>query len=555
MPVDKAHRCGPEFLALLDGVDEGVLLFDAGGLVRAANVRLAQLFEVDPAALQECTDLDSLIRLIRPQLANADESLARWRELHAHHGEAAWDELELSSPPRALQRFARPVSTPAGQLSGWLELYRDVTSERLFQSRLAQTDKMAALGQLVSGIAHELNNPLTSIMGYTQLLLARQKGAAISGGSRRDSADMQKIFNQAERARRIVKNLLIFAREAEPQRLSVNLNEIVERTLALRSYELRVENIAVELDLAADLPSTMADPHQLQQVILNLIVNAEHALQQHDGPRRISIRTRLHLPNRLAVEVADNGPGVAAEISTRIFEPFFTTKPAGVGTGLGLSIAYGIVKEHGGSISVERRRQPGACFVVELPLVAPPAESAVQVQAGQPYRVVGTLAAGRHILVVEDEPTVAQLIHDVMAEDGHHVEIFDDSQRALQRVLQAQPPIDLIICDLKMPRLDGQAFYRALAERMHLASQRLLFVTGDTLSPRTQAFLESSQVPFLAKPFLVEELKLAVEQRWQASPLGGESLTTRLPAQRRRKPAPPDAIVQPARGASQRQQK
>ena len=205
-----------------------------------------------------------------------------------------------------------------------------------FQSKLLQTEKMAALGRMVSGIAHELNNPLTAIMGYAQLLL--------SHGLRQDQlVEARRVFQEVERASRIVKNLLYFAREKNPERTCVNLNEIVERALALRSYELRVQNNAVECDLAPNLPQTLADPHQLQQAVLNLVMNAEQALVLSRGKGTISIRTRTKSEKRIALEIADDGPGVPKEIAPRIFEPFFTTKPPGIGTGLGLSIVNGIV--------------------------------------------------------------------------------------------------------------------------------------------------------------------------------------------------------------------
>jgi two-component system NtrC family sensor kinase len=359
---------------------------------------------------------------------------------------------------------------------------------------------------LVSGIAHELNNPLTAIMGYGQLLLGQ-------GLAPEQYSEASKVFQQAERARRIVKNLLYFARENEPERTRVDLNEIVERTLALRSYELRVENILVECDLAGDLPETMADPYQLQQVVLNLLTNAEQALLQDRGQGKVKIKTRMAEGRRIVVEISDDGPGVPRGIASRIFDPFFTTKPPGVGTGLGLSIVYGIVKRHRGEVTFENQSGGGARFVVELPVVEIPVnerEPAVPEFASdsQPVR------SGR-ILVVEDEPSVAQLIVDVLREEGHQVEAVLESQEGLARLARAH--YDLVVCDLRMPRLDGPAFHEALIRADSPAQDRILFVTGDTLAPRTMQFLEKSKLPYLAKPFLVEELKLAVNHRLQRS--------------------------------------
>jgi two-component system NtrC family sensor kinase len=373
------------------------------------------------------------------------------------------------------------------------------------QSKIFQTEKLAALGQLVSGIAHELNNPLTSIMGYAQLLLGR-------GLADKHMAEAKKIFQEAERARRIVKNLLFFARETTPERSQVELNEVVERTLALRSYELKIENIVIETDLFPNLPPTMADPYQLQQVVLNLLVNAEQALMESRGCGTVKISTGYAGGDRLTLEVADDGPGMPAAIASRIFEPFFTTKPPGDGTGLGLSIVYGIVHQHGGEISLESRPGAGTKIRVELPLTA--AAPARPQPAAPAIEIAEPKVRPSRILVVEDEPTVGQLISDVLQEDGHQVDAVLDGQEGLARLSAAA--YHLVICDLRMARLDGQAFYDALVAASSSLRDRIIFITGDTLAPRTLEFLEPLGLPYLAKPFLVEELKLAVNHALQS---------------------------------------
>ena len=374
------------------------------------------------------------------------------------------------------------------------------------QPQTLQTEKMAALGQLVSGIAHELNNPLTAIMGYAQLLLGR-------GLRPVQLAEARKIFREVGRARRIVKNLLFFAREAKPERSQASLNEIVERTLALRSYELKVENIVVKRALDPRLPLTLADPYQLQQVVLNLLVNAEQAILSSRGHGCIWIRTRRRPGHRIRLEVADNGPGIPSEISSRIFDPFFTTKPPGVGTGLGLSIIYGIVREHEGEVSWENRARGGSRFIVELPVVEvvlPEAEpkSSASIQ----YLHAGS---GRRILVVEDEPIVAQLIADTLREQTYSVDIVLNGREGLSRL--AQRSYDLVICDLRMPGLDGPSLFESLVKTGSPMKDRILFITGDTLARRSTDFLEKHRLPFLAKPFLVEELLLAVSKGLDAA--------------------------------------
>lgn len=497
--VNPGRHLEAELRGVMESVDAGILLFGSAGQLRFSNHCFAQLFGIETRRLTKIACRQELDELISGRFRNAESFNAPWTRYLTGRGEPGHDELELTRPVRrVLERFSRPVVDSDGHPVGWLEMYRDVTADRQMPSKLIQTEKMAALGQLVSGIAHELNNPLTAIMGYGQLLLGHGLAPA-------QLSEARNIYQEAERARRIVKNLLYFARENNPERTRVDLNEIVERTLALRSYELKVENIVVECDLAKDLPNTMADPFQLQQVVLNLLVNAEQALLQGRGHGRVAIRTRRLAAGQIRLEVSDDGPGIPPEIASRIFDPFFTTKPPGVGTGLGLSIVYGIVHQHGGEVTFESRPRGGAKFIVELPIVVVPETK--RRLADPPVAVQGSSASAR-ILVVEDEPTVAQLIVDVLTEEGHHVESVLDSQEGLTRLSRSH--CDLVICDLRMPRLDGRAFYDALVASGSPVRDRIIFITGDTLAPRTVKFLEEYSLPYLGKPFLVEELKLAV---------------------------------------------
>ena len=497
---ERADRTEAALRALAQSVPFALLEND--GTLRFASPALAALFALEDQQLTGISDATTWQsiggRFRNPQaFALSREALSR--------GEISEyvDQLDMVHPARRLiERRVRPVFNTQQRIVGWLELYGDVTGERQSQAFLLQAEKMAALGHLVSGIAHELNNPLTTIMGYAQLLLG-------SGLSKSQLSEARNVYQEAERARRIVKNLLYFSRANQPERTRVELNDVVERALALRTYELRVENIAVICELATDLPPTMADPYQLQQVVLNLLVNAEQALIESRGSGHVYVRTSwigVGENRRLLLEVADDGPGIPPEIGSQIFDPFFTTKPPGVGTGMGLSIVYGIIRQHGGEIRYESHPGTGTRFTIELPvLMVPTPEKATDAAAGELSRPA---AVTSRILVVEDEPTVAQLLVDILTEEGHEVEATLDSQEGLTRL--SRKKYGLVICDLRMPRLDGRAFYDALVRSGSPVRNRILFITGDTVARGTHEFLQATGVPHLPKPFLVEEVKLAV---------------------------------------------
>lgn len=499
-------RNGEELLqaqleAVAESSDIGVVLFDGAGRVQLANRRFTELAGLERDEIAGCP-WEELARKMASQMDAPEDFIARWRVRMQRLGEASWDEIHIESPaPHRIERFGRPVRNAAGSTIGRLESYREVAHGSRAEMRGMQTEKLAGLGQLVSGIAHELNNPLTSITGYAQLLISRPLPTP-------QAADAQRIFQEAERASHIVKNLLLFARDRRPEKRPVNLNEVVDRTLALRNYELRVENIAVEANLDRDLPLVLADPVQIQQVLLNLIINAEQAIEHSEKEGIIRIRN-FRAGDRVHLEISDSGSGIAAENLGRIFDPFFTTKPAGVGTGLGLSLAQEILREHGGQISVEGASGGGAKFTIELPISAQQKiENLFPRSEPTQVRILPRGRRARRVLVIEDEPTVAQLIEDVLTEEGYAAETHLDGRGGLERALHEE--FDLVICDLKMPRVDGRTIYQELVRHHSPLQNRMVFVTGDVLASRTMEFLESSGLPYLAKPFQVDDLKEAV---------------------------------------------
>jgi signal transduction histidine kinase/CheY-like chemotaxis protein len=502
--------------SLIEWLEEGIVLFDAHHGIRAMNSRFVQMAGLGANEPGRITTLDELIARVARQAAEPESFAEQWRE-SARGGEGATrEELHLVRPvPRVLERAARPILDASGRRLGRVEIYRDLTAQRVFQSKLLQTEKLAALGQLVTGVAHELSNPLTSILGYAQRLLLRSGAAGYP-------EEIGQIFQEAERASTILRQLLLTARESRPGRSRVALNQVVSRTVELQRFSLAAAKIRLELDLDATLPFVQGDAGQLQQVLMNLIGNARQALEQQGRGGLIRLRTQRVDENRVVLEVGDDGPGVPEAIWARIFDPFFTTKPAGVGTGLGLTIVLGIVREHGGQVNVASPPGGGAVFTLEFP--AAPAEEprllgipatgpglkteylparGALAPVPQPSATRSTTAKGR-VLVVEDEPTVARLIGDVLEDDGFRVDLLLDGREALKRA--AKEDYDLVICDMKMPSLDGQRFYKTLVRTGNPLRGRFLFVTGDVIAAHTHEFLERNHLPHVAKPFRVEEL-------------------------------------------------
>jgi signal transduction histidine kinase/CheY-like chemotaxis protein len=385
----------------------------------------------------------------------------------------------------------------------------DLTPHALLDDKIVLRERLATLGELISGIAHELNNPLTAVTGYAELLLA-------NGLPPEAREQVARLGEEADRASRILKSLLLFARGEGAERQPVDLNELVERTLSLRAYELKVQNIDLVRHYAPDLPAVLADATQLQQVVLNLVLNAEQAIRSQRPHGRITLRTRWQPEEgQVVVEISDDGPGILPAVRPFIFDAFFTTKEAPEGSGLGLSISEVIVKDHGGEIGVESTPGCGATFSVELPLPPqpPPARPAPPLAgraAAAPARRRRAVRVGARILVVDDEPVVAHLIADTLRKQGFVVRVHTDSRRALEEAYRR--PFDLVICDVRMPELDGAAFHRLLSERRPEMAQRLLFTTGDTLARDTMRFLEQVRLPHLAKPFHVEELRAMVAE-------------------------------------------
>lgn len=376
-----------------------------------------------------------------------------------------------------------------GQIRGCLGIIRDVTGERRLADQLLQREKLAAVGQLVSGVAHELNNPLAGVLAFAQLLEASPAG----------DADQQEavraIHKEAKRAARIVSNLLLFARERDPERTRTDLNAVLIDALELRRYVLRTQQVEVVTELDPSLPAVWADPFQLQQVVLNFITNSEYALKGVDHQKRIVLRSWVS-NDRVYASVADNGSGIESEVIDRVFNPFFTTKEVGEGTGLGLSISHGIIRQHGGHIGVESTPGGGATFTIDLPLSpltsAKPESATVGARRG---------SASSTFLIVDDEPSIRRAIVRYLLREGHAVDAASSGEEALARM--ADRRYDAILLDLRMPDTAGEKVYEQLRREDPEHAARVVFATGDAESSGVRDFLRDAERPFVSKPFML----------------------------------------------------
>ncbi|MEK7803001.1 MAG: ATP-binding protein, partial [Deltaproteobacteria bacterium] len=320
---------------------------------------------------------------------------------------------------------------------------------------------------------------------------------------------LREINEASHRCKRIVENLLTFARFHKPEKKHCNINNIITTAVELRAYQLKVGDIKVELNLAPSLPKTLADEHQLQQVLLNLINNAEHSIAEKGVKGKITISTEGKDKN-IIIKVSDTGKGIPDDIISNIFNPFFTTKQVGKGTGLGLSISYGIIKEHGGNITANSRHGEGASFIIELPIIEKhddeeltPSESEAPQQhlAGE----------GLRALVLDDEPPILTLLNEVLSDAGFRVDTAGRVEDALKLLKKTR--YNLIISDIKMPGMDGKEFYRKVKAMNPKAARDIIFLSGDSASKETQDFFKETGNPFLHKPFTIEKFKKIISKR------------------------------------------
>jgi signal transduction histidine kinase len=504
LPSDAFQRL---FEAVHEGVYIGLIGAEAAqSATLAANPHLRLMFgwaddvpagDVKPFEPSRFVDSQARTSFIQ-QLTRDGSAQDYLLRLRRADSSAMW--VEVTARAEAIQE-----RDGALQKNGTLRIeavMRDVTERKKLEDQardlyhqLLQAEKLAALGQTMSGVAHELNNPLATVLACAE----RLTGKPLDETTRRD---LDAIHNAAERAARIVRNLQTFARKRHTTRTMVDLNHVVRDTLALRAYEQRVANVVILEALASGLPPVFADPHQIQQVLLNLIINAEQAMISANGRGTLILRS-WHDPEHdcVRLEVSDDGPGIPVEVQAKIFDPFFTTKEVGKGTGLGLTVAYAIAQEHGGGLSVASSSSGrGAAFTLELPVGG----TTLRMSAPIPARPAPDVPKGTRALVVEDEAALGTAVADALGDAGFVVDRAANGEDAL--TLIGGQSYDLVICDLKMPKLDGPSLYRRLVATRPALSKRMVFVTGDVAGTEAERFLEESGCRWLAKPFRLRDL-------------------------------------------------
>ena len=483
----------------IESTADGLLVVDRKGGVVTYNQRFAQLWRV-PAGMMESRDDAALDAHALSQLKLPDQFLARINELREQPEAEAFDVLEFKDG-RVFERYSIPQRQD-GQPVGRVWSFRDVSERTQAEQALRHTEKLAAMGSLLAGVAHELNNPLSVILGQAEMM-RRTAGS----GPLAQKADQ--IAQAAGRCASIVGNFLALARQRPPERRKVALNEVVREVLDVVTYPLRMDGVDVVLDLDPELPVLVGDPHQLHQVVLNLMTNAQDAMRGRDGPRMMVVATGFdESAERVSLEVSDTGPGIPDDVRSRLFEPFFTTKPPGQGTGLGLSLCQGIVENHGGRISAESEEGKGALFRVELPLeLRRDAEQEAGAGAEAQQK-------GGKILVVDDEAHVAGVLAEMLAVDGHRIDVAPNGALALDRLRQGT--YDLVLSDIRMPELDGLGLYQEVRRLHPEMARRFVFLTGDRLSTETGKFLATAGAPSLGKPFHLDEVLSVVRRMLQA---------------------------------------
>jgi len=397
-----------------------------------------------------------------------------------------------------------PVRDEQGNIQAVAHVARDVTNEKILRQQLLHSEKISSVGKLVAGIAHELNNPLMGIMGFSQILIDMPGDTRIEAVKDK----LRKIYHESLRTSKIVHNLLTFARTKKTEREYRSINDLLEHILELKEYSLRSNNIEIVRSLEPGLPKTMIDIYQIQQVFINILNNAEDSMTARGGKGRIEIKTSK-VKGRIRISFTDNGLGIPQQIIHKVFDPFFTTKEVGKGTGLGLSITHGIVTEHGGAIEITSPEEGGAMVTVDLPIVEQGQWTEIT-EALESAEALQKKNIGEKVLVVDDEKNIREALADILSRKGFQVETARDGQEALDYLERIK--FSLLLTDIKMPTLSGIDLYDAVQRKHPYLKDKTIILTGDVFSQNIREFLDRTGCPYILKPFAMKDLMAIINK-------------------------------------------
>jgi signal transduction histidine kinase/ActR/RegA family two-component response regulator len=411
-------------------------------------------------------------------------------------GKYSWYELGLS-----------PMHDSTGIFLGRVLLIRDVTGrikaeeeKQEIERKANLASRLSTVGQMAAGICHEINNPLTAVVGYSDLLIAQDLPEEVK-------RDLERIRDGGRRVAGVVRQLLAFARSTKPMREMIDINDILTSTLRLREHQLEVANIKVLTKLAPGLPGIVADAGQLQQVFMNIILNAETEMELAHGQGTLVVETEW-VDDTIRISFKDDGRGISKENINRIFDPFFTTKRVGEGTGLGLSVCHGIITEHNGEIYAQSQQGKGATFIVELPITIETRPTGMPSAAPQEIRQVH--ARKSDILVIDDEPSVLQFVERLLTNKGQRVDVVDNAKDAIE--FFNSKSYDLILMDVLMPDMSGIELYKKFQQMDKSAGSRVLFMTGDVLGTTNRAVISQTRAHCIEKPFDPDVLMAKIDE-------------------------------------------
>lgn len=494
---------------IIEQLNEGVCLTDAQGSILYANHAKCNMSGFDAA--HELNDREFALFLSDENPAELCAEILKGSLKDGWRGDVIFKKKNGESYPGYLS--TTPLRDVDGSVSHIVGVCHDTSEQKVMQEKLSHTAKLSALSSLVSGVAHEINNPLSTILGFSELALMRDKQDP------RLKDDLIEIQIAAQRVHKIVKGFLTFSRRQTVQREMQDINALLEEMLSVIQYDFKINNILIETQFSEALPCFYGDKQQMHQVFVNLLTNAKHAVEEGGGERRVGVQT-LCEDGKIKVFVKDTGAGIPEKNRARLFEPFFTTKGAGKGTGLGLSVSLGIVTQHGGCVYLTEDEGWSTVFCVEFPVPVNGAADEVEALLADGSVEIAPRQdgfAGKQVLVVDDEEQIRMMLREWLVGMGCKVELAEDGDKAIQKIKKRE--YDGIICDMRMPNGRGEDVYVFLEEKFPHLTRKLLFSTGDVVNGSTRDFLEEKNCAYLEKPFLFGEFmeKVSVILKYGAS--------------------------------------